>query len=198
VVSSEVEPGDVLALEAAQVARAQAGDRQMLAALLARHGEDLFARVIMPRVGDRAAAEDILKQTMVAAIEHLHSFRWQERSIYHWLRQVALNKVIDHHRATRRGRDLAAALAREVDLRAPVPPGPEAALIASEEQRVNRERIAAVLARINPRYRTAIELRLLEELPREACAERLGVTVGTFDVLLFRAIRAFRSAFGER
>lgn len=189
---------DVVALEQAQVARAQAGDRKMLEDLLTRHGEALFSRVILPRVGDRAVAEDILKMTMISAIEHLHSFRWQDRSIYHWLRQVAVNKVIDHHRATRRGRDLAAAFAREADLRLAGPPGPEAALIAGEEQQRNRERIAEVLARINPRYRMAIELRLIEELPRETCAERLGVTVSTFDVLLFRAIRAFRGAFGER
>jgi RNA polymerase sigma-70 factor (ECF subfamily) len=198
-VSGKPEPaGDVVALEQAQIARAQAGDRRMLEALLARHSDALFSRVILPRVGDRATAEDILKMTLVAAIEHLGSFRWQQRSIYHWLRQVAVNKVIDHHRATKRGRDLAATLAREADLRADAPPGPEAALIASEEQRLNRERIGGALARINPRYRMAIELRLIEELPRETCAERLDVTVSTFDVLLFRAIRAFRNAFGER
>ena len=45
------------------------------------------------------------------------------------------------------------------------------------------------------RYRIAIELRLIQELPREDCAKRLGVTIGTFDVLLFRAVRAFRKQF---
>jgi len=29
------------------------------------------------------------------------------------------------------------------------------------------------------------------------CASELGVTVETFDVLLFRAVRAFRKAYGE-
>jgi RNA polymerase sigma-70 factor (ECF subfamily) len=51
---------------------------------------------------------------------------------------------------------------------------------------------------LQERYRTAIELRLVQELPREECARRLGVTIGTFDVLLFRAVRAFRKHFGDR
>jgi RNA polymerase sigma-70 factor (ECF subfamily) len=44
----------------------------------------------------------------------------------------------------------------------------------------------------------AIELRLVQELSREECAKRMNVTIGTFDVLLFRAVRAFRKHFGER
>ena len=54
------------------------------------------------------------------------------------------------------------------------------------------------MQQLQDRYRTAIELRLIQELPREDCARRLGVTIGTFDVLLFRAVRAFRKHFGER
>ena len=74
---------------------------------------------------------------------------------------------------------------------------PEAALIAEEERRINAARRDTPLEAINPRYRTAIELRLIEELPREECARRLELTLGTFDVLFFRAVRAFRRKFEE-
>ena len=181
--------------------RAQGGDREALRDLLTPHADTLFARVILPRTGDRAAAEDILKATMVTAIEKLHTFRWEGRSIYFWLRQIGANKVIDHHRRTQRGRKLADALKREGELVSVAPtatPGPERVLLAQEEQRINKERIAVALDKINPRYRQAIELRLIRELPREDCARQLEVTVGTFDVLFFRAVRAFRRAFGER
>ncbi|MCK5799163.1 MAG: RNA polymerase sigma factor [Deltaproteobacteria bacterium] len=181
--------------------RARAGDRSALRDLLAPQTEALFARVILPRTGDRAEAEDILKATMVTAIEKLDTFQWTGRSIYFWLRQIAANKVIDHHRRTQRGRRLADALAREGDLLAVAPSGflgPEASFLQGEERRLNQERIAGALAKINARYRRAIELRLVEELSREACAEVLDVTVGTFDVVFFRAVRAFRAAFGER
>ena len=55
----------------------------------------------------------------------------------------------------------------------------------------------ATLSGLHPRYAEAIKLRLAEERPRTDCAVALGVSVETFDVLLFRAVRAFRKAFGE-
>ena len=54
-----------------------------------------------------------------------------------------------------------------------------------------------VLAGIHVRYATVIRLRLCEEKPRAVCAAALGVSVETFDVLLLRAVRAFRKAYGE-
>jgi RNA polymerase sigma-70 factor (ECF subfamily) len=190
---------ETVAIEEHLIRRAQQGDRQAMRQLLGLHSDVLYGRVILPRVGEVATAEDLLKQTMVTIIEKLASFRWQGRSSYHWMRQIAVNKVIDHHRASARGRRLAERLAHEEEVFAQGggTPGPEAALIAQEEQALNRQRIEQTLAQINPRYRRAIELRLIEELPREGCAERLEVTVATFDVIFFRAIQAFRKAFSE-
>lgn len=203
--SGSAAAGSVLSLESKLeeklLGKAQAGDREALRQLLTPAADALYSRVILPRVGDTATAEDILKATMVTAIEKLHTFRWEGRSIYFWLRQIATNKVIDHHRRNQRGRKLANALEREGDLVAVNPsalPGPESALIAREERRRNKERIEEALAGINPRYRRAIELRLIEEHSREECARQLEISVGTFDVLFFRAARAFRRAFGER
>ena len=74
----------------------------------------------------------------------------------------------------------------------------DAMLIADQERRAHRERIEVAMELLAERYRLAIELRLIQELSREECAKRLNVTIGTFDVLLFRAVRAFRKQFGER
>ena len=74
----------------------------------------------------------------------------------------------------------------------------DAQLIADQERAAHRARIDEAMSHIAERYRLAIELRLIQELPREDCAKRLGITIGTFDVLLFRAVRAFRKHFGER
>jgi RNA polymerase sigma-70 factor (ECF subfamily) len=73
----------------------------------------------------------------------------------------------------------------------------DAQLMADQERKAHRERIDDTMGQLQDRYRTAIELRLIQELSREECAKRLGVTIGTFDVLLFRAVRAFRKHFGE-
>jgi RNA polymerase sigma-70 factor (ECF subfamily) len=57
--------------------------------------------------------------------------------------------------------------------------------------------VTSVLERLNARYRRAIELRFVEELPREECALALEVKIGTFDVLLLRALKAFRKEWTE-
>ena len=69
--------------------------------------------------------------------------------------------------------------------------------MADQERRSHREKIEATMELLAERYRLAIELRLVQELPREECAKRLTITIGTFDVLLFRAVRAFRKHFGS-
>ena len=72
------------------------------------------------------------------------------------------------------------------------------ALRTNSAEAPSRVRIDDALAKISERYQLAIRLRLIEELPREVCAERMQVTVSTFDVVFFRATRAFRKHYGER
>ena len=174
------------------IARAQAGDVEALRPLLTQFSDPLYTTVILPRTGSVAAAEDILRDTLVTAIEKIGAFRWEGRSFYGWLRQIALHKVIDGHRRAKRGGRVMAALAHEVERETPFWARADEQLIAAEERRHNGARIQTVLAGMAPRYREAIQLRLVDELPREECARRLAITLGTFDVLLFRAIRAFR------
>ena len=186
-------------MEQGLIKRAQSGDGNALRVLLQRHADALYGRVILPRTGDPSVAEDILKATMVTAIEKLDTFRWQGRSIYHWLRRIAVNKVVDHHRRHQRSARLARSLAQEpeLDIFPSRTPGPEEALMAEQERRINMERVQQALSGINPRYQQAVRLRLMEELPRDECASRMEVAVGTFDVLLFRALKALRKQFGE-
>ena len=182
--------------ERAVVERAQGGDPSALESLLTLHAEALFSAVLMPRVGDRALCEDLVKDTCVTAIEKIGAFRWQGRSLFFWLRQIALNKLIDHHRRTGRSRKLVDQLTIELEASAPSPTA-DAVLIAAEDRRRARARIEAALADMPERYALAVRLRLIEERPREACAAAMQVSVGNFDVILFRAVRAFRKAYGE-
>jgi len=186
----------VLETERLAVARAQAGDPSALEPVLAAHAEALFA-LILPRLGDRAQAEDVLRETLVTAIEKIGGFSWQGRSLFFWLRQIALNKLIDVHRGRGRAQRLADALRAEADAEEP-PPDTDERLIAEEDRRRAAARIEAALGGLSERYARALRLRLVEERPREACAAEMGVTVGNFDVILFRAVRAFRKVYGER
>jgi RNA polymerase sigma factor (sigma-70 family) len=193
------EPATAVELEQEQrlVEEAQAGHLDAMRPLLERYAPPLYGTVILPRLGDSASAEEVLRDTLATAVEKIGRFTWQGKSIYPWLRQIAINKVYDVHRHAKRSRRLADAMVHEVPVESDPDSHADAQLIADQERQAHRERIDDALACIAERYRTAIELRLVEELSREDCAKRLGVTVGTFDVLLFRAVRAFRKQFGD-
>jgi RNA polymerase sigma-70 factor (ECF subfamily) len=187
-----------LAQEHRLVEEAQHGNLDAMRPLLERYAAPLYGTVILPRLGDTASAEEVLRDTLATAVEKIQRFTWQGKSIYPWLRQIAINKVYDVHRQSKRSRRLADAMVHELAVESDPATHADAQLIADQERRAHRARIDRTLAQLQDRYRLAIELRLVQELPREDCAQRLGIAIGTFDVLLFRAIRAFRKQFGER
>jgi RNA polymerase sigma factor (sigma-70 family) len=196
------EPATNAELELAQeqrlVEEAQHGNLDAMRPILERYASPLYGTVILPRLGDAVSAEEVLRDTLATAVEKIRRFTWQGKSIYPWLRQIAINKVYDVHRQSRRSRRLADAMVHEVVVESDPASHADALLIADQERRAHRDRIDHTLRQLQERYRLAIELRLIQELSREDCAKRLGVTIGTFDVLLFRAVRAFRKHFGER
>jgi RNA polymerase sigma factor (sigma-70 family) len=193
------EPATQVELDEEQrlVEEAQAGNLDAMRPILERYASPLYGTVILPRLGDAASAEDVLRDTLATAVEKIKRFTWQGKSIYPWLRQIAINKVFDVHRHSKRSRRLADAMAHEVASETDPESHADAQLMADQERKAHRDRIDDTMGQLQDRYRTAIELRLIQELPREECAKRLGVTIGTFDVLLFRAVRAFRKHFGE-
>ncbi len=187
------EPDEDLAAERALVDRAHAGDRAALGALLQKHGPRLFRAVLLPRLGGRAAAEEALSATYLKVVERFDQFTWQDVGVYPWLRIVALRTALDALRS--RKRELLfepADLEREID--AAASDDRSAEFMEQHDLAKARERVEQVLAKLNPRYRLAIELRVLQALPRDACAVRLEVSVGTFDVVLHRAMAALKKA----
>lgn len=195
--ASEPATATELEEEQRQVEEAQSGNLDAMRPILERYAQPLYGTVILPRLGDAATAEDVLRDTLATAVEKIGRFTWQGKSIYPWLRQIAINKVYDVHRQSKRSRKLADAMVHEVPQETDPEQQADAQLIADQERAVHRARIDEAMGQLAERYRTAIELRLVQELTREECAKRLGVTVGTFDVLLFRAVRSFRKHFGE-
>ena len=178
------------------VERAQAGDRAALGELLHKHGPGLYRSVLLPRLGSEAAAKEALSETYTKVVANIGKFVWQNVGFYPWLRTVALRVALDQLRARRRvvlfePDDLA----REVDAAQTATPV-EQRISDQRDQEEARARVREVLSRINPRYARAIQLRILEEKSRDEVARELGVTPGTFDVLLHRAIASLKKALG--
>ena len=98
------------------VEEAQHGNLDAMRPILERYAAPLYGTVILPRLGDAASAEEVLRDTLATAVEKIRRFTWQGKSIYPWLRQIAINKVYDVHRQSRRSRRLADAMAHEVEV----------------------------------------------------------------------------------
>lgn len=192
----ELEDGQRLRWEHGLVERARAGDAQAFGELYDAYAGPLYRKVLLPRLGDARAAEDALSETFRTALERLGAFEHRDVSIYHWLSRIAHNKAMDMHRAR------AVTGRRIADLRNLLEPlaateSAEGLLEVAIEGSLLEGRVRRTLERLNPRYRRAIELRFFEERSREHCAAALEVKVATFDVVLLRALRAFRQRWQE-
>src|SRR5205085_1141423 len=66
-----------------------------------------YARVLLPRLGDRQAAEDVLAESFRTMLEKLDRYDDRGGSIWSWLATIAANKAHDLERErARRGKAL--------------------------------------------------------------------------------------------
>ncbi len=180
------------------VSRAQSGDKVALGELLRNYGPLLFRSVLLPRLGSEAAAHDALAETYEKVVVKIGSFEWQNVGFFPWLRVVALRVALDHLRARKRlvvweSSDVE----REVDASSTATPIDDRVAEARDRD-VVKKKLHDALESLHPRYAEAIRLRVLEELPREEVAARLGASPATFDVLLHRATAALKKALLDR
>lgn len=182
--------------ERALVARAQDGDAIAVRELYERYAASVHRYAILPLVHDRVLAEDLLADTFVRAMENIGRFRWQGKGVLPWLIRIAKNLALDHLR--RAGRLAAWPEGLEQFVADGGQFSGEAVAAEREVTALLRDRISACLEHINPRYERVLRLRLVEGMARDLAAAEMEVSVGTLDVLLFRACKAFRKIYVDR
>ena len=174
------------------IQRMQAGDRTAFAELYGWYGELVWRQAILPRLPNRELAEDCLRDTFRTALEKIDGYEHTDRSIYFWLHRIGVNKAIDAHRRRKRDRLLVEKVGAEgPEQFASRPARPDRGLEVDDTRRM----VTESLSRLNERYATALRLRLLEDRSREECASLLDVKIGNFDVILHRAMKAFKKVF---
>jgi len=178
--------------------RLHRGDRDAFRELYDAFATRLYRVVILPRIGVEDIAEDILRDTFLTAFNKVGQVHWQNRSLFNWLSRIAYNKVMDVHRANRRTERFVQGFSAFIELARPGPADPETQALAQEEVLIAKDRVHALIEALNPRYRQAVELRFFEQRSREDCAEAMAVTVGNFDVILFRAIKRMKTLYQRR
>ena len=175
--------------DAAEVARARAGDEGAFRGLVERHATAVF-RVAYRITGNEHDAEDVVQEAFLKAWKQLATFE-DRASFGSWLHRIAANCAYDalRSRAVRR-----TALSESSDEALSALPA-EAPLAdrlveSSEVQR----RIGAAMARLSPVERAAFVLRHFEEMSTREIGDSLGVGESAAKQSVFRAVRKLREA----
>jgi RNA polymerase sigma-70 factor (ECF subfamily) len=173
VASSKLSP-DTLHEEARVIVRARDGDRAAFAELVERYWQRLF-RWLFHLTRDRHAAEDLAQETFLRAFAHLNRFQ-PGTNFTAWIYRIAHNAFANQCRASRK--------------REPLPDevydhGPDPIELAIGREAV--EDVAKALEELPADYRSALLLRVEEDLSFRQIAEILGLTEETARWRVFKA-----------
>jgi RNA polymerase sigma-70 factor, ECF subfamily len=152
---------------------------EVLDELLQRYGREIQG-VAYLILRDRAGAEDVVVDTLVAALEHGGQLR-DEDALRAWLLRIATNRALRTRRTTARVVQLH--LAAEGSA-----PGRD------EDQRLT---LLACVDRLAPRMRAAVVLRYYADLPVRQVADALGTSENTVKTQLREALGQMRRTLAE-
>ncbi len=158
--------GDV---EAELVRRMGSGDESALRSLYALHARRLFAHACRV-TGDRATAEEVLQDSLLAAWNGARAFRGESRVIT-WLLGIVHRRALS---ATRRKQLPTSDLEQAAETAADAA-GPEDHVAAADRRRA----LAASIARLSPDHRAVLELVFYQGLSLAEVARVCGCPVGT-------------------
>ena len=173
------------------VGRATTGDRAAFADLYGAYAEDV-ARLCRRLLGPGDEVQDARSEVFFRAQQALASYD-AARPFRRWLLAIAAHHCLDRLRRRHvEGRLFTEAELSELELPAAAP-SPLGLALARER----RDQLLAALDALPERQRAPLVLRYFAELPYDAIAELLDVTVRDVGVLLFRAKLRLREALGE-
>ena len=180
--------------EREMVRRMLGGDEVAFDEFFADSFPRLFRFAVL-RLRDPDAAEDLVQNTLVAAVRHLGSWRG-EATLFTWLRTICRREISAWEKRTSR-RAIVSIADDDPGLRAALESigaaadAPDAGLARADTGRI----VQLVLDHLPPRYSRALEWKYLQELSVDEIAGRLQCTPKAAESLLTRARHAFRDAF---
>jgi RNA polymerase sigma-70 factor (ECF subfamily) len=157
------------------------GSVDVLDVLLDKYGREL-QRVAFLILRDAAAAEDVVVDTLMTALERGASLR-DAGALRPWLLRIAANHALQHRRRGIRVVPL--------DLR------PESTDIRDRTDAADRAALWQAIAALPPRTRAAIVLRYYADLPVVDVAAALGVSANTVKSQLKSGLEHLRSGLAD-
>ncbi len=159
--------------------RARRQDRHAFARLY----EATYRRVfgyLLARVGEQAAAEDLLQEVYLNALQAIGRFRGKtEGEFIGWLLKIAHGKVMDRFRSQYRHPELQTSDVPQADLADP---------LDAIDQRLGLGEISAALSQLTEDQRNVVLNRLVLGLDLEETSKLMGKNLGSIKALQHRAL----------
>ena len=142
-------------------------------------------RYVRFRIGNAADAEDVLQETLSAAVAGYGALQDPAR-FKPWLIGIARNKCADHFRRKYRCSEV------------PLEDAEQLAVIPPRFARLRDSLVLDTLERLSPQDQQILRLCYWQELPQQEIARRLSLPLGTVKSRLHNARERFRAAFPVR
>lgn len=156
----------------------------LIRSLYEEHGRSLLAYAVR-LTGDRAAAEDVVQETLLRAWKHADDLEHGTGSVRGWLLTVARNIITDRARAKA---VRPAEVSQQVDV--PTPQRDHA------DEVVDTITVLGALERLSPEHRAVlVELYYRGHTVNETAAA-LRIAPGTLKSRTYHAVRALRATLG--
>jgi RNA polymerase sigma-70 factor (ECF subfamily) len=167
------------------VRAARDGDRHAFEQLVRATASDTYS-LAHRLVGDEDDARDVVQEVYLRAFRGIQRFRG-DAQFSTWLHRITANCAATHLGRRRRHRHDELA---DDDVPPDEHPGRSPELVA--ESHALRDRLTVELAALPPRLRAVVVLRDVYDLPHEAIAAELGISVSAAKVRLHRARKRLR------
>ena len=177
------------------VAAAREGSDEAFETLFLRY-RDRVVGYVRGMVSDHGRAEDIVQEAFMSALRSLRRSD-QEINFRPWIYEIAKNACIDHLRRARRAQEVSI----DSDDFSPVEENRISQTATGTDAAVARrgqlESLRMAFHDLPPTQHEILVMRELEGLSYDSIGNRMGLTRGAVESLLFRARRRLRDGFEE-
>lgn len=185
--TSTAQPLNRSAQETQFVQKAVSGDAEAFARLYDAYVDELY-RFVFYRVNDKQTAEDLVSQVFLKVWDNLERYEIRGLPFKAWLFQIARNSVIDHYRTRKETVPL--------EPNAIAKPDPTANVTQQVEQRLEGERLRAMLEHLTEDQKEVLTLKFIHGFSTKEVANLMGKRQGAIRALQMRGLQALSEIIG--